>query len=171
MPREREYRDVGYAFLDDAPIRGAIRQELPVSATTAWRALADASTWGEWMPGTSRFEWTSAPPYGVGSTRVLHERVGTINERFVAWEQERRMAFVATDGSVPLYDALVEEYTLEPRGDRCHVVLRYGFDLPERARFLRPAAGRLASLAGRRLLRSLAGWLDEHGDRFEETVS
>jgi hypothetical protein len=170
VPRERDYRDVWYEFLDDAPIRGAVRHELPVSAAVAWRALADVSSWGGWVPGTNRFEWTSEPPHGVGSTRRLEERAGTIAERFVAWEPERRMAFVVTDGTVPLWDALVEEYTLEPRGERSHVVWRYGFDLPERARFLRPAAGRLASLAGRRLLRSLARWLDEHGQRYAEAT-
>ncbi|MEM9610619.1 MAG: SRPBCC family protein [Actinomycetota bacterium] len=171
MPRERTYRSVGREFLDDAPIRVAVRSALPVDADTAWRALADAPSWAEWIPGAKEFAWTSEPPHGVGSTRSAGVGAGVLEERFVAWEPGRRMVFVMERGTVPTIGAMAEEWTLEPRGAECQAVARDAIELAGRAAVATPVAQRLLTPIVSRMPRAFADWLATNGHRYAEADS
>jgi hypothetical protein len=67
-------------------------------------------------------DWTSARPFGVGTTRQAKALGGAmrLQEHFFIWEEGRRCAFYATEANLPLFRRLAEDYTVEPVGpDRC----------------------------------------------------
>ncbi|MDH3753254.1 MAG: SRPBCC family protein, partial [Acidimicrobiia bacterium] len=129
MPRKRDYRIVDATYLDTAPVRETIRQPIPASASATFRSLEDADAWPVWLIPVEKVTWTSSAPFGVGTTRDIDGRAGTISEYFFDWEDGRRMSFYFSSGQVPLFAAFAEEYDVVPTADdSCELVWRYGFE-------------------------------------------
>ena len=171
MPKQRSYRQVGLDYLDTAPVRAAVRQSLPVSAETVFAAFEEPDFWTSWIGPIDEVVWTSPKPYGVGTTRDVVGRGARISEEFIAWQPPRRIAFFFTEGENPLFAALAEEYTLEPRGERCELVWRYAFECPERLRYLQPVVAFGFRQFSRRALKTMAAHLAEHPDRYREAAA
>lgn len=171
MPKQRSYRPVGLDYLDSAPVRAALRQSLPASADTVFAAFEEPDFWTSWLGPIDEVIWTSPKPFGVGTTRDIVGRGSRISEEFIAWEAPRRIAFFFSEGDSPVFAAFAEEYTLEPRGDRCELVWRYAFESPERLRLVQPVVAFGFKQFGTRALKKMAAHLDEHADRYGADAS
>ena len=106
-------RPVDAGFFDTAPI--VFRHSVQVAATAA-RAFSyfeDERAWPEWFTDITRVVWTSPRPFGVGTTRTVTLKTLTVDEQFFRWEQGRRFSFFLTSATLPLFEALAEDYLLE----------------------------------------------------------
>lgn len=106
--------------------------DIDVSADTLFSALEEADTWVNFVDDIAKVEWTSAKPFGVGTTRSVTLNNGVVaDEVFTAWEQGRRMEFYFSAISKPIFQAVYENYVITPNGDnRC--TLEWTFALKPR---------------------------------------
>jgi uncharacterized protein YndB with AHSA1/START domain len=112
--RRYELEPVGEDFVDSAPATFVNSVLVDASPAAIWAALEDATAWPRWAKAIKRVEWTSAPPFGVGTTRTV-TMVGkmTVYEEFIAWEPHRRMAFRFNAASMDGVAAFAERYEIE----------------------------------------------------------
>jgi carbon monoxide dehydrogenase subunit G len=106
---------VGDEFVDDAPVRYVNSVRIEASPASIWAALEDAAAWPRWATVIKNVEWTSPPPFGVGTTRTV-TMIGKMlgYEEFIAWEPHRRMSFRFNEASMDGVRAFAERYTLDP---------------------------------------------------------
>jgi uncharacterized protein YndB with AHSA1/START domain len=67
----------------------------------------------EWFQGWVGHQWTTERR-GVGAERVVELRGLSVKERFLVWDQGKRMTFHIYAMTLPLAQALVEDLTFEP---------------------------------------------------------
>ncbi|MBI3257694.1 MAG: SRPBCC family protein [Actinobacteria bacterium] len=141
------------SFVDRAPV--VIVAETVVEATPEriWPALAEASAWRQWFAGMRSAHYTSETPHGVGSTRSVNVGGFKADEEVIAFDVDRRFAFVLREANVALFNAMVEEVTLEAVGTRTRVVYRQAV---EPKPWLRPFLPILRAQLQRGLRRGLA---------------
>lgn len=103
------------AFVDTAPIRYVNTVVVDAAPEAIWAALEDAAAWPRWATVIKNVEWTSPPPFGIGTTRTV-TMTGKMcgYEEFIAWEPNRRMGFRFNSASMNGVSAFAERYTLEP---------------------------------------------------------
>lgn len=139
MPKMRPLRKVGAEFLDHAPVHEVLTQDIGLDAASTFRALEDAESWPEFLGPITEVVWTSATPFGVGTTRTIKGRRAVIHEEFWGWEDGRSMGFCFTEASVPLFSAFAEEWRVEPTGAHsCELLWRYAWETTRLARPLQP---------------------------------
>lgn len=111
------------AYLDRAPHRLVTEMLVFAPPERVFDVLAGES-FHEWLDSLSDWRWTSKPPHGVGSTREVVLALlpaapkVVVQERFLAWERGKRLAFSIDSMSMPLVKQMVEEMRLERRGER-----------------------------------------------------
>jgi hypothetical protein len=105
---------VSDSFVDTAPARYVNSVRIDATPACIWKALEDASAWPRWATPIKNVEWTSPPPFGVGTTRTVM-MIGkmTVFEEFIAWESNRRMSFRFNEASMNGVSAFAERYTLD----------------------------------------------------------
>jgi carbon monoxide dehydrogenase subunit G len=109
---------VSDAWIDTAPVRLVNTVDVRAAPEHIWAALEDADAWPRWANVITHVEWTSPPPFGVGTTRTVTMRGGMVgHEEFIAWEPYRRMGFRFNEASMNGVRAFAERYTLEPGPD------------------------------------------------------
>ena len=120
-----QLRSVDLEFLDTAPVRFVYEAELPATVEAVFAAIsADPSTW-LWFPGLADGRYESAAPHGVGTTRAISLEGTVYRETILAWDAPTRWAYRVDESSVTTFDALAEDWVMEPRGDV--TVLRWTF--------------------------------------------
>lgn len=138
-------------FADAAPVRIDGSATLDATPAEVWAVLLDYEAWPRWFRGLHTCRATSEPATGVGSTRTVTLAKGrsVVEERFIAWEDERLWAFTATSMSPAMFRSLVERVTIEPvDAGRTTVTYRMAFE-PKPA--LRPVLPLLRAGVGRNL--------------------
>lgn len=105
------------SFADSAPVVAEHTATIDGTPEEVWAAVLDYERWPTWFPGVKSCRATSDPATGVGSTRRVAIPGSTVDERFIAWEDERLWAFTALNGP-PGFERLVERITLEQLGPR-----------------------------------------------------
>jgi uncharacterized protein YndB with AHSA1/START domain len=103
-------------FFDEAPARLVAEVEIAATPDDVFAAFEDADSWPRWALPIKRVEWTSPPPFGVGTTRTVTMIGGVGKEVFIAWERGRRMAFRFTETSMPNTAAFAEDYQVTDLG-------------------------------------------------------
>ena len=104
------------------------RIELEASAEKVFALFEDEQAWPRWFAEISEVTWTSARPFGVGTTRTVVLQTLTVHEHFFLWEPGRRFAFYFTGHTRPLLQRFFEDYQLEDLEDgRCRFTWRVGF--------------------------------------------
>lgn len=105
------------SFLTTAPRRFEDSWEIPLPAAAVWADLT-SDTPLHWCRALTNITWTSARPFGVGTTRTA-KVLGLIalQEEFIVWEEGRRKAFVGVRANLPLLARIAEDYVVEPTGD------------------------------------------------------
>ena len=166
MPRVRTYRTVDAGFLDAAPVCETLRQAIPASAGATFATLEDADAWPVWLVPVDEVVWTSPRPFGVGTTRDITGKLGTISELFFAWEAGKRMSFCFTSGRVPGLVAFAEDYEVVPTGSTtCELVWRHAFEFAGAYRAMQPVVAFGFKRTCARSLRKLAAYMAERADR------
>jgi len=106
-------RPVDSTFFDTAPMRFRNATELAARPAEVFAVFEDGESWPRWFAGIRKVVWTSNKPYGVGTTRTVWLALGSVDEHFFRWEQDRRFSFYLTGQSMPLVHALAEDYLID----------------------------------------------------------
>ena len=123
-------REVGLEFYQTAKYRFQFDVELSVTPTQLFQIFSDEKSWPQWADGISKVEWTSPRPFCVGTTRTVTFPDGTeVYEKFIAWEDGRRMAFILEGSSKPIFHAFGEDYIVTPLDDgRCRLDWTFAYE-------------------------------------------
>jgi hypothetical protein len=93
-----------------------------------WDYLLLVSTDVQWRQGYTKTEWTSQPPYGVGSTGTHHHKdLGPIPWTIVKWEEGCHMEWKM--GECKLKDS-IGFYHLETEGKGTRITVYSNMVLP-----------------------------------------
>jgi len=106
-------REVDVSFLQTAPVRIVNVVEIDASAEQIFSLWRDAQAWPKWFKNIIDVEWTSAEPFGVGTTREVTLDTMRIDETFIVWENNKRFCFYLSRTSKHFFHALCEDYQLE----------------------------------------------------------
>jgi hypothetical protein len=108
---------VDESFFTSAPKRWSETFAVARPAAEVWDEISGERAL-HWCRAIS-VDWTSARPFGVGTTRRVKVLGGVLSadERFFAWEEGRRYAFHLTNANMPLFRSLAEDYVVEPDGE------------------------------------------------------
>jgi len=118
---------VDVSFLDDPPVLIVNEIELEASAAAVFDVFADADSWPKWFPSIDSAEYTSEPPYGIGTTRTIRSAL-TAHETFMVWEPGKAFGFYFNALSGPWFRSFAEIYQLEDIGEnRCRFTWRTGY--------------------------------------------
>ncbi|MBN1947321.1 MAG: SRPBCC family protein [Bradymonadales bacterium] len=150
-------------FFDLASHRLVTDIVLPAPPPVVFRTLNDADAWSMWFHELKVVAWPNYPPRGVGSRReAVLKTLGVplkIKERFVAWEDGKRFAFIMDALSLPLLSAGGEDYRLEAVGeDRTRLCWHFCYE----PRVLTRAVHPLARLFFKQMFQRAAGRLAKY---------
>ena len=106
----KTHTQVGEEFLAPAKAKPGVVHRFPYPPSAVWAALLDAQAWTEWLPVT-KVTWTSAKPFGKGTTRTVEIGSQVVEETFFAWDEGKRMAFRFERSTLPV-SAGVEDYSV-----------------------------------------------------------
>jgi hypothetical protein len=118
-------RPVDLDFVRTAPRREANEAIVPAPRSRVFDAVSgDPDGWKQWFPGFSSGRYEGEP--GVGAVRVVKYQGTTFRETILAWDAPSRWTFRVDSSTVPLANALVEDWTFDdvPGGG---TLARWGF--------------------------------------------
>lgn len=123
-------RHVPHSFIDTAPVVLRYSIELAAPAERIFAELSgDPANWRHWFPGVRDGAYDSPGRHGMGSLRSVHVAgAGTYRETIVAWDEPRRWAWRVDSTTLPLADALVEDWSLEPQEHGTRVTWTFAVD-------------------------------------------
>lgn len=105
-----------------------------------WNYLFLVTTDVEWRTDYSKTEWTSEPPYGLGSTGVhYHKKMGAIPWSIIKWEEGRHMEWVIGESK---FTGSIGSYHIEPENGGSIVTIRSKMVLPLIMRIIMAIVGR-----------------------------
>ncbi|MDT4900753.1 MAG: hypothetical protein QOJ78_1683 [Pseudonocardiales bacterium] len=116
-------------YFASAPVRFAATFHIPRPAADVWSELVSDRPL-RWCR-VLNIRWTSARPFGVGTTRRAKILGGVliVDERYFLWEEGRRMAFSVESANLPMFTHLAEDYLVEANGpDACTFTWRAGLE-------------------------------------------
>jgi Polyketide cyclase / dehydrase and lipid transport len=120
---------VDETFFASAPERYSDTFAIPRPAGEVWAELVSDKPLA-WCRGLS-LNWTSARPFGVGTTRLASSLGGAVKlkERYFIWTDGHRQAFYVTEANLPLFKRFAEDYVVEPEGtDRCRFTWTFAIE-------------------------------------------
>ncbi len=94
------------------------------NAESIWGFWMDVSNDVQWRDGIIKAEWTSPPPYGIGSTgEHTHKDMGAMNWEVTRFEGGSSFEFVHTAGGLK---GSIATFQVEPENNesRVHVQMR-----------------------------------------------
>jgi hypothetical protein len=126
----------GEELLRRASAHSIAECEYPIPAESLFEMFEEVTTWREFFPVIRKVEWTSPPPFGVGTTRTVNIIGGTrLDEVFWAWKPGAQMGFELTEASNHALQGLVELYEFLPLDHgRCKLRWEMGIELSGRMR-------------------------------------
>ena len=90
---------------------------LDATPARVFHILATGEGQEQWFQDFVDCRWSSNAR-AVGAEREVELKLLTVKERFLAWEQDRRLAFHIYAITLPFVNAMLEDWSLEPAGDR-----------------------------------------------------
>ena len=105
------------SFADEAPWQFDATALLHATPAEVWSVFTDNQSWTVWFKNCRSCATTSEAEGGVGSTRLIDVSGLRVNERFIAWEQQRQWAFTAIDMRMSFATAMVERATFQQMSD------------------------------------------------------
>lgn len=150
MPRSHQLEPFEVSFFETAPIAHQIDVKLPVTPARAWEEFTRQHTL-DWCRAIASIEFTSPPPYGVGTSRKtsLGRGLAGLTEHFFIWDEDSstgnyRNAFYATSASTPGLDKFGEMTEIRPAVVGCRLIWSFAMELATSAkavaRFSAPTA-------------------------------
>ncbi len=124
----RTLRTVDVDFFDDALVRFDFTEPVGAPVEAVFAAIsADPSTWS-WFEGVNDARYESAPPHGVGTKRAIRMDDDVYRETIIAWDAPRRWAYRVDETTMPVFDALAEDWRIEPDGETSLVTWTFAID-------------------------------------------
>ena len=116
-PMSHHLRAVDLGFLDEAPLRFEYASpDLPATPAALFAIVcSDPSGWS-WFPGLEAGGYEEAGPHGVDSRRWVRMGDTTYRETILAWDEPTRWAYRVDETSDEVFDALIEDWVIEPAG-------------------------------------------------------
>jgi len=162
MPEMHACRLVDVDFIDAARYRYSNSVDLKITPDQLFEVLEDADSWPRWAKVITKVTWTTPPPRGAGTTRVVDMRGGLIgDEEFLLWEPPTRMAFRFNASSEPTVQAFAERYDVAATADGCRLTWTLALDVAGPSRRLMPLGKPVMNLTFRSFLRNLRRYTDE----------
>lgn len=162
MPEMHPCRLVDADFVDVAPYRYANSVDLAITPEQLFEVLEDAAAWPRWAKVITKVTWTSPPPRGVGTTRVVYMRGGLVgDEEFLLWEPPTRMAFRFNASSEKTVQAFAERYDVVRTAEGCRLTWTLALDVAGPSRRLVPLGRPVLNLTFRWFLRNLRRYTDQ----------
>jgi uncharacterized protein YndB with AHSA1/START domain len=152
-------RPVDATFFDTAPMRVVNAVDLEATPAKVFAIFADADSWPKWFHAIHKVEFTSAKPYGVGTTRTMWLTGLSADEQYFRWEQDRRCSYYVTQTSVPMAHAMAEDYLLE---ETAPGKTRFTHTMAVDPRFLVEAGGPFAHMYFELMLKSAGKGLQKY---------
>ncbi len=81
-----------------------------------FQVLATGEGQEVWFKDFVANRWSSEAR-GVGAEREVALKLLKVKERFLAWDQDKRLAFHIYAITLPFADAMLEDWTIEPVGE------------------------------------------------------
>ncbi|WP_054812022.1 SRPBCC family protein [Nocardia arizonensis] len=148
-------------FLDTAPGRFSNSVDLAITPEQAFDVLAEAEPWPRWATVITNVTWTSPRPHGIGTTRTVDMRGGIVGEeRFLAWEPGKHMAFRFEACSTAALEAFLEDYRIEPTPDGCRLTWTLANRLRGPAKLFSFASAPIMNFMFKRFLANLRRYTD-----------
>lgn len=162
MAEMQACRLVDVDFVDTARYRYSNSVDLAITPDQLFEVLEDPDSWPRWAKVITKVTWTSPPPRGVGTTRVVDMRGGLVgDEEFLLWEPPTRMAFRFNASSEPTVQAFAERYDVEPTLEGCRLTWTLALDVAGPSRRLMPLGKPVMNLTFRWFLKNLRRYTDE----------
>jgi hypothetical protein len=150
-------RPEGLDFLTSAPRRWTFSAPVAAPPTAVFAALsADPSTWASWFPGFTAGHYEGEGTPGLGSGREVTVGRARYRETMVAWDEPTRWTYRVDETTVPMADALVEEWRIAPDGDHSVVSWTFAIDPKPLFSLSRPLAAPVMGWLFRRAMRNLS---------------
>ncbi|MEU4314569.1 SRPBCC family protein [Nocardia sp. NPDC024068] len=116
-------------FLDTAAHRYTHVVDIPAPVEQVWDTLTADDALVSWSPVITAARWTSARPFGVGTTRqVTLGGFLRLDERFYRWDEGARMTFTVDAASVPGLRRFAEDLTLLPLATGTRLVWTFALE-------------------------------------------
>jgi len=98
------------------------------SPETIWNFWMLVATDVQWRNGITKAEWTSQPPYGIGSTGIHYNKdFGALPWTIIRWEDGHHMEWVFGESKMK---GSVGSYHIEPENGGSHVTIHAKVVLP-----------------------------------------
>jgi uncharacterized protein YndB with AHSA1/START domain len=153
---------VPLSFTQSSPFRFENTVLIDATPARVFQILATAEAQPEWFQDFIACRW-STTKRGVGAEREMQLERVSVKERFLAWDQDRRLAFHVFAVSFPFVKAMIEDMVLEPVGDRATRLLwrvHYTPTLPMRV--VHPLARRMFGAMFKTSAEGLARYAKAH---------
>lgn len=152
------------SFTTSSPFRMSFDATAEAPPARVFEVLADDAAMKKWFADCKDVRWTSAAPYGVGSTRDVQLKMLSVKERFLAWEPGVRITFSIDAITIPLVKALVEDIQLEALGEKgTRIVWTVHYEPSLVMRAAHPVAKMVFGKMWRASLAGLVKYADVHG--------
>jgi hypothetical protein len=109
-----EQADAG--FFDSAPHLFRYERHFDATPEQVWESLQSDESLAAWGNTVGSVTWTSARPFGVGTTREVATGPTLVRERFFSWDEGSGYAFSVTEANVPMFRRFAEDYRVEAHG-------------------------------------------------------
>jgi hypothetical protein len=109
-------------FFTSAPHVFRYQKRFAASPEKVWESLCSDESLTAWGPMIKELTWTSARPFGVGTTREVAPPGGPrVRERYYRWDEghdgRHSHAFYVYESSMPMFRRFAEDYIVEPDGE------------------------------------------------------
>lgn len=158
---------VPLSFRESSPYRIEVIEEIDAPPARVFDVLADSARASDWFADIVAIRWTTPPPHGHGSERVVELRAMSVKERFLAWEPGERIVFHIYAITIPLVSAMLEEMILSPLGEgRTRLVWRVHYRPAMLMRVLHPIVRAVYARIFRAAARGIARVASAGGTKF-----
>jgi uncharacterized protein YndB with AHSA1/START domain len=108
---------VPLSYTDNSPFHIENVVLLDAKPERVFHILATGEGQEGWFQDFVACRWSSGAR-AVGAEREVELKLLTVKERFLAWDQDKRLAFHIYAITLPFVKAMLEDWTLEAVGDR-----------------------------------------------------
>lgn len=105
-------------FTQSSPHRLVFDAHVEAPPRRVFEIFAKGEGQETWFQDFKACRWTSPEPHGVGTTREIELKILTVKERFVAWDEGKRLTFSIDASTVPLTRRMMEDMRFEAVGDK-----------------------------------------------------
>jgi len=108
-------KKVGLDYLEQSSKVIATEFNVKAPVDFAFKVFGEADAWVHSFKSIEKVVWTTSPPHKKGARRTIDLKVPgqpilSIDEEFIAWEDNKRFSFYFKESSRRVFAAMVEDY-------------------------------------------------------------